>query len=175
MMMQYDDTKKFNQLNTVANNFERIANSMGQIKNNINDIDVKNLTLTDSMMKSLVVLSKNPEAISGAIKESIESAFSKMTEEMQRILMEVLRKNVGNSVGNTSEPSTVKPTITPLNTTIQSDKTLTPIKGKIEPIVNNTINDKLPQDIAKALIEALRTSGMQIAIGDNRIVYAKGI
>lgn len=171
MIMQYDDTKKFDQLNAVANNFERIANSIGKIKNNINDIDIKKLTLTDSMMKSLSVLSKNPEAISGAIKESIETAFSKMTDEMQKILMEVLRKNGGN----TSSPSTVTPTIVPVNTTIQPDKTLTPTKGKIEPIVNNTIMDKLPQDIAKALIEALRTSGMQIAIGDNRIVYAKGI
>ena len=42
-------------------------------------MDIKKLTLTDSMMHSIALLSKSPDAIGKTIQDTIEKSFEKMT------------------------------------------------------------------------------------------------
>jgi hypothetical protein len=77
-----------NTLDKVATNVDRIQKSMKLLKETINQMDLKKLTLTDSLMKSIAMLSKNPEAIANAIEGSIEKSFEDLVNALKEIINE---------------------------------------------------------------------------------------
>ena len=66
--------------------FDRFANDMGVLKENVNAFEVEKLKLTDSMMKSLAILSKDPDALGETISESIETSFDKLVDALTEIV-----------------------------------------------------------------------------------------
>lgn len=177
----YDDTKKYDGLTKVANNFKRIADYMGTMKSHINTIDIKKLTLTESMMKSIAALSKDPNAIAGTIRTAIEQAFQKMTEEMNAILTEVMTKNstmLTNSINNsfekaissnTNKSMVIQPTVT-TNPAIKPVNSITGQKPGQFVQANTQDTSKLAEDIADAFIKALHTAGFKVAVKDDFLV-----
>jgi hypothetical protein len=73
------------QMTKLADNFDKIQKSMKLFKEHVNSFDLKKLTLTDSMMKSLAILAKNPEAIASQIDESIKSAFEELVAAIKEL------------------------------------------------------------------------------------------
>ena len=69
----------------VADNFDRIQKSMKLIQTHINGMDLKKLTLTDSMMKSIAALSKNPEAVAKAVAKSIDDSFEELIKALKEL------------------------------------------------------------------------------------------
>lgn len=69
--------------------FDQFAKSMGTLKDNVNTFNVENLKITDSLMKSLAILSKSPDALGAQIKESIENAFDSLVEALKDMLVEM--------------------------------------------------------------------------------------
>lgn len=65
--------------------FDQFAKSMGTMKENVNAFNVENLKLTDSMMKSLAILSKSPDATGEKIKESIDEAMKQLVDAIKKI------------------------------------------------------------------------------------------
>jgi hypothetical protein len=96
-----------NSLDKVANNVERIEKSMKLLKESINSIDLKKLTLTDSMMKSIALLSKNPEAIANAIEGSIETAFDELISALKELTTE--RVATATTIGATTPAPVASP------------------------------------------------------------------
>ena len=74
-----------NQLDKVASNFDKIQKSMQLFKGHVNGMDLVKLTATDSMMKSLAIMSKSPEVVGEKIAESIEKAFKDLLEGLKQI------------------------------------------------------------------------------------------
>ncbi len=94
-------TKGNDNLFMLANNFNRIQNSMKLFKDHVNAMDIKKLTLTDSMMHSIAVLSKSPDAIGKTIQETIEKSFEKMTNAFISSIKGV-KEETSNRVSNTT-------------------------------------------------------------------------
>jgi hypothetical protein len=74
-----------NQLDKVASNFDKIQKSMQLFKGHVNGMDLVKLTATDSMMKSLAIMSKSPEVVGEKIAESIEKAFKDLLDGIKQI------------------------------------------------------------------------------------------
>jgi hypothetical protein len=74
-----------NQLDKVATNFDKIQKSMKLFQGHVNGMDLVKLTATDSMMKSLAIMSKSPEVVGEKIAESIEKAFKDLLEGIKKI------------------------------------------------------------------------------------------
>ena len=68
--------------------FDQFSKSMGILKDNINAFNVENLKVTDSLMKSLAILSKSPDALGKQIQESIEKAFADLVEALKKMVKE---------------------------------------------------------------------------------------
>ncbi len=66
-------------------NFAEFAKSVGVLKTNVNDFNVENLKLTDSLMKSLAILSKSPESVGETIKASLEESMKLLIEAIQKL------------------------------------------------------------------------------------------
>ena len=88
--------KSFSALSMNAHNyqFDKFATSMGTLKKNVNEFSIENLKLTDSLMKSLAILSKSPDTLGEKIKESIEDAM--------KLLAEAIKEVASNSSAQTS-------------------------------------------------------------------------
>lgn len=65
--------------------FGEFSKSMGVLKENVNAFNVENLKLTDSLMKSLAILSKSPDALGETIKESLEESMKQLIEAIQKL------------------------------------------------------------------------------------------
>jgi hypothetical protein len=65
--------------------FDKFAASMGTLKSNVNAFNVENLKLTDSLMKSLAILSKSPDSTGEKIKESIDEAMKQLVDAIKQI------------------------------------------------------------------------------------------
>jgi len=74
-----------NQLDKLASNFDKIQKSMQLFKSHVNGMDLVKLTTTDSMMKSLAIMSKSPEVVGEKIAESIEKAFKDLLDGLKKI------------------------------------------------------------------------------------------
>ena len=74
-----------NSLDKVAVNFNKIQNSMKLFQGHVNGMDLEKLTTTDSMLKSLAIMSKSPEVIGEKIAESIEKAFKDLLDGLKKI------------------------------------------------------------------------------------------
>jgi len=72
----------------VAKNSQVIAKSMKLTKEAINGMDLKKLTLTDSLMKSLAVIAKNPDAMAKAVEGGINKAFEDLTKALTDLAKE---------------------------------------------------------------------------------------
>lgn len=69
----------------VADNFDRVQKSMKLIQTHINGMDLKKLTMTDSMMRSIAALSKNPEAVAKMVSQSIEKSFEELIKALKEL------------------------------------------------------------------------------------------
>ena len=65
--------------------FDDFAKSMGTLKGNVNTFNVENLKLTESLMKSLAILSKNPDSVGKQIKDSLETALKQLVEALNSL------------------------------------------------------------------------------------------
>lgn len=176
----FDDTKKYNGLDRVANNFQRIAGYMGSMKAHINAIDIKKLTLTESMMKSIAALAKDPNAIAGTIRTAIEQAFQKMTAEMNQILTDVMNKNSAvlsksitssfEKIATTNTGPLIGATATPIAATPMVPTKQVPTKPVPATQQVDQTTNKLAEDIADAFIKALHTAGFKVAVKDDYLV-----
>ena len=61
------------------------------MKDSINSMDLKKLTLTDAMLNSMAHLSKNPEAMARSIEKSLNASF--------KALIKALKENTGAKTG----------------------------------------------------------------------------
>jgi hypothetical protein len=99
-----------------AKSMDSIQKSMKLMKDSVNGMDLKKLTLTDSMMKSIAALSKNPEAMAKVIAESINKSYEE--------LIKALKELSGSSSGVTSKPAS---TTAPVTTVVKEE-----VKAKVE-------------------------------------------
>jgi len=83
------------QLGKVASNVERIEAAMKNIKTHVNGFDMERLTKTDSLFKSMAILSKNPEAMAAKINDTLKVAF----EEFGKALTEAIKESGGGGGG----------------------------------------------------------------------------
>jgi hypothetical protein len=74
-----------NEFDRVANAFEKIGKSTKIIQTNINGFDLKKLTLTDSMFRSLAAMSKNPEALAKMVKDTMEKSFKELIAALKEL------------------------------------------------------------------------------------------
>jgi len=74
-----------NELERVVESFEKIGRSTKIIQTNINGFDLKKLTLTDSMFRSLAAMSKNPEAIAKMVKDTMEKSFKELIAALKEL------------------------------------------------------------------------------------------
>jgi hypothetical protein len=65
--------------------FGEFSKSMGTLKDNVNAFNVENLKLTDSLMKSLAILSKSPDALGETIKASLEESMNQLIEAIKKL------------------------------------------------------------------------------------------
>ena len=77
-----------NELDRIATSFEKIGKSTKVIQTNINGFDLKKLTLTDSMFRSLAAMSKNPEAIAKMVAQSMEKSFEELIDALKELVKE---------------------------------------------------------------------------------------
>ena len=132
-----------NALDKVATNVDRIEKSMKLLKETINSMDLKRLTLTDSLMKSIAMLSKNPEAIARAIEGSIEKSFEE--------LIDALKEIVDQAQSNANTNAVMASTTIPVQT------------GASKPAAPAPVAPAPQQDIAKALEKALQKVTMSLS------------
>jgi hypothetical protein len=92
-----------NALDKAAANIDKIEKSMKLLKDSINAMDLKKLTLTDSLMKSLAILSKNPEAVAKAIEGSIDKSFKELVDAIKEIAK--VSSAASNPVATSTAPS----------------------------------------------------------------------
>ena len=95
-------------IDSIANNMDKIQNSMKLFKEHVNSLDLKKLTLTNSMFQAIAAMSKNPEAMAKAIVSSMNKSF----EELIKALKELAAANGGG--GGNPPPGTPPPGTPPL-------------------------------------------------------------
>lgn len=69
----------------VADQFDKIQKSMKLMQGHINGMDLKKLTLTDSMMRAIAAMSKNPEAIASMIGDTMEKSFQELINALKEL------------------------------------------------------------------------------------------
>jgi len=81
---------------------------MKLFQGHVNGMDLQKLTATDSMMKSLAIMSKSPDVIAGKIAESIEKAFKDLLEGLKTIneTSGAAATEAGTGVGKPGETAT---------------------------------------------------------------------
>ena len=135
------------QLSKVADNFDRMQKSMKLLKDHVNGFDLKKLSTTDSLIKSLAVLSKAPGDIAGVIGESINEALKSLEDTIKNIS----KDNSGNT--GTPTPTSVAPLAPGPNLTATPPGPITPAIIPIKP------GQPIPltkEDLQAAFIAALQ-------------------
>jgi len=72
-------------LDRVATNFDKIEKSMKLIGQHINSLDLKKLTLTDSMFTALAAMSKNPDAIAKMVGKTMDKSFEELIKALKEL------------------------------------------------------------------------------------------
>ena len=93
--------KSADDIQTVAKNMDSIQKSMKLMKDHVNGMDLKKLTLTDSMMKSIAALSKNPEAMAKVIASSISKSYEELIKALKELAAANTPKSTGGDGGDT--------------------------------------------------------------------------
>jgi hypothetical protein len=141
-----------NTLDKVATNVDRIEKSMKLLKETINSMDLKKLTLTDSLMKSIAMLSRNPEAIAKAIEGSIEKSFEELIDALKEIV------DQAQASANASAAAVAAPA---------------PVAGS--PAAPAAKAPAAPQpDIADALKKALNSVTMKVVVSNQNPIPTTG-
>jgi len=65
--------------------FGKFAGDMGVLKENVNAFNVENLKLTDSLMKSMAVLSKSDRNLGPTIKQALDEAMKNLIEAIEKL------------------------------------------------------------------------------------------
>lgn len=119
------------------------------MKENVNAFNVENLKLTDSMMKSLAILSKAPDTTGDKIKESIDEAMKQLVEAIEKIAgsseqqsgaIDKLSQSIGTSMFGESKPAE-KGATTPGAKSAASPQQTSDMTALIAAV--NTLNSKL--------------------------------
>ena len=87
------------QLGKVASNVERIEAAMKNIKTHVNGFDMERLTKTDSMFKSMAILSKSPEAMAARINDTLKDAFKEFGDALSKAIKEAAAESGGGGGG----------------------------------------------------------------------------
>ena len=136
--------------------FTQFAKDVGTLKDNINKFELEKLKLTDSMMKSLAILSKSPDALGKNIEDSIEKAF----KELVQALKELVGSAKGTQTATTAVVNDAKPKETDSKPETANNKT-NPIDDKKDDYKVGKINtDK------EALIELARVLKQFTFVGE---------
>jgi len=147
---------------SVAKNSKVIAQSMKLTKDAINGMDLKKLTLTDSLMKSLAVIAKNPEAMARAVEGGINKAFESLSNELKNLAQQTKQgsENVAAAVKETSTTSTSTqktPTVNPKSGLLDildnknNKETVKENGGLTTKELNSHLKDSMTQDFIAAL------------------------
>jgi hypothetical protein len=142
------------QLNKVASNVERIAEAMKNIKNNVNSFDIERLTKTDSLFKSMAILSKNPEAMADKINDTLKGAF----EEFGKALTEAIKEANGGAGVPVGEGTPRTQTATPV---------ATPATNKPEKVQPQPVPMITPEMIKQAMQTALNSATLTVKPAPN--------
>ena len=138
------------QLGKVASNVERIEKAMKNIKTHVNGFDMERLTKTDSMFKSMAILSKNPEQMAAKINETLKTAFDEFGKALTKAIQEA----------NPSAPPTVPGVPNPAGT--PNPPTSNP-KGTGNPKGNTTPQQTITPDMIKqAMAQALGSATITV-------------
>lgn len=147
-------SKNATHLERVAASFEKIGKSTEVIKKNVNDFDLKKLTLTDSMFKSMAILSKNPEAVAKAVASSMEEAFEELIEALKELAKE-------GKEAKSEKPSLLEQgksaiqSILPITKTTPTEQK--PVNPPPKPMGTQSVNimnvDALAQALARAMVK----------------------
>ena len=79
--------------------FDRFEASMGKFKTHVNAFDVQKLTMTESMMKSMAIISRAPEALGETISETLEESFQQLVDTLKVIIKDATPKSVSPVTG----------------------------------------------------------------------------
>jgi hypothetical protein len=88
ILISFKLTKNDDGLVKTAQNFDKIQNSLKLMKDHINSLDLEKLTTTDSLFKSLAILSKNPEAMADKIGDTLKLAFEEFGKALTQAIKE---------------------------------------------------------------------------------------
>ena len=135
--------------------FDKFATSMKELKDNVNNFDVKKLAMTDSMMKSLAILSKAPDALGKTIGDSLNKAFIDLVAAIKDVTGDVESDNkIAATKVAKSEPEPLPPP---------------PVIVKNTPVVNKqTIQP--PQQNMTDVITAITLLGTKIDALNNKLI-----
>ncbi len=94
--------------NQQAYGFSKFASSMGELKTNVNKFDVEKLKLTNSMMNSMAIISKAPEALASRITDTLETSFEELVKAIKDISDSVSKEKPNESITIMSPPTGTK-------------------------------------------------------------------
>ncbi|HOF06463.1 MAG TPA: hypothetical protein PKY44_00325, partial [Bacteroidales bacterium] len=94
--------------NQQAYGFSKFASSMGELKTNVNNFDVEKLKLTNSMMNSMAIISKAPEALASRITDTLETSFEELVKAIKDISDSVSKEKPNESITIMSPPTGTK-------------------------------------------------------------------
>jgi len=143
-------------LDRSAKNLERIEKSMKAIKESINGTDLKKLTTTDSLVKSLAILSKSPEMTAKALKESIHDVFERFIESLKE------------AVGDMRESSVTASSQAPVIIQQQAPQQITPAAA-IQAQAQQSRTDvvKMVESLRDQILDGLSTIEMKVRVVNN--------
>jgi len=73
------------QIAKVADNMDSIQKSMKLFQTHVNGLDLKKLTLTDSMFNAIAAIAKNPDAIAASISKSMNKSFEALIKALKEL------------------------------------------------------------------------------------------
>jgi len=83
--------------------FSKFANSMGDLKTNVNAFDTEKLKLTNSMMNSMAIISKAPDALASRVTETLETSFKELVKVIKELSnTKTSEKEINHTETNTS-------------------------------------------------------------------------
>ena len=129
----------------VADQFERIEKSMKLTQEHINGMDLQKLTLTDSMMRSIAAMSKNPEAIASMIGDTMEKSFTELIDALKELA-------IANNPPVQDPPINGDP---PVNPPLKPVVPVVPPKG----ITSAQISQALAETLATTVISVKKAAG----------------
>lgn len=135
--------------------FTEFAKSMGTLKTNVNAFNLENLKLTDSLMKSLSVLSKSND-VSGVIRDSIDKAMAELIKAIDKV-----SENSGKQAGFLEKLDEKVKNI-PVKTEtviVKNQETKAPDKPLIEPVKVPIVPPLTKDDMKDAFKAALSAYG----------------